>query len=76
LTPNQVVEKFKNKGYFEFKKELAEVILNTLKPIQQKRKELLKNKKDVIKILNQGDKKASEIAKINFQKIKDKIGLI
>ena len=76
MTPNQIVEKFKNKGYFEFKKELAEVILKKLKPIQQKRKELLKNKKDVIKILNQGSKKASEIAKINFKKIKEKIGLI
>jgi tryptophanyl-tRNA synthetase len=76
ISPQNVVKKFKNKGYFEFKNELAEVVLKALKPIQEKRNELLKNKKGVMKILETGAKKAKETAKINFQKIKEKVGLI
>lgn len=76
LTPNQIVLNFENKGYFEFKKSLAELIILKLKPFQEKRKELLKNKKEVLKILGAGAKKAQKIAEANFKKIKSKIGLI
>lgn len=76
LKPEVIAQKFKNSGYFEFKKALIEVVLDKLLPIQNKRKELLKNKKEVIKILNEGAKKAKIVAQKNFLKIKKIIGLI
>ncbi|MGB9608814.1 MAG: tryptophan--tRNA ligase [Minisyncoccia bacterium] len=75
-SPEKIVKQFKNKGYFEFKNSLAELIISKLKPIQEKRIKLLKNKKEVLKILESGAKKAGKIANINFKKIKTKIGLI
>jgi hypothetical protein len=55
---------------------LAELIISKLKPLQEKRKKLLKNKKEILKILEAGAKKAQKIAKSNFKKIKSKVGLI
>lgn len=76
LPLSTVVQKFKNSGYFAFKQVLSEVILKTILPIQEKRKNLLKNKKEVFKILENGAQKAKRIAQKNLERIKAKIGLI
>jgi len=62
--------------YSELKTELAEIIISYLKSIQEKKKELLKNKKKVWKILEDGAKKARKIAKKNLLEIKKRMGLI
>ncbi len=49
-------------GCTECKKELAKTLVNFLEPIQNKRKELLKNKDRVLDILKEGERKAQEIA--------------
>lgn len=76
LSPMEVVKKFKGVGYAEFKKDLAKVIIKTLKPIQEKRKKLMKNPKLVMKILAEGAKKAQPIAQTTIQEVKKEIGLI
>lgn len=76
LKPEEVAQKFKNEGYFNFKNSLAELIYSKLKPIHDRRKELLKNKKEIIKILQKGALEAQKVAEVNLQKIKSKIGLI
>lgn len=73
---DKIVKKFENKGYAEFKNELAEIIINSLKPIQEKRAALMKNKKQVIKILSDGGKKVRPIAQATMEEVKKKIGLI
>jgi tryptophanyl-tRNA synthetase len=62
--------------YSELKSELAETVIAYLKPIQEKRKKLEKNKKQVIKILAEGAKKAQKIAQKNITEIKQKMGLL
>jgi len=49
-------------GCTECKKELAQILIRYLEPIQEKRNKLLKNKKEVFDILEQGKIKASLIA--------------
>lgn len=68
-------KKYKNKGYAEFKKDLAEVIIKELKPFQEKRKKLEKNPQLVKKILAEGEKKAQKIAKETMKEVKKKMGL-
>lgn len=70
-----VERKFKNKGYAEFKKELAELIVEALKSFQEKKKELAKNPGKIKKILYEGTNKASKIATDKFINVKKKIGL-
>jgi len=62
-------------GCTECKKELAEIIVNFLKPIQEKRSQLLKEKERVIDILEKGRKKAQGVAVKTVAEIKTVVGL-
>ncbi len=68
-------KKFKGKGYADFKKALAELLINSLEPFRKKRKELLQREVYVKEILEQGRKKAKTIAQSTIQEVKEKMGL-
>jgi len=72
----ELEKKYKNKGYAEFKKDLAEVVIKGLKPFQERRKKLEKTPRQVEKILAEGAKKAQKIAKKTIEEVKKKMGLI
>ncbi|MDD5710609.1 MAG: tryptophan--tRNA ligase [Candidatus Colwellbacteria bacterium] len=73
---NELVKKFRNSGYAEFKKALAEEIIKFLKPIQQRRKKLLQNKAGVMRTLEAGTKTANRIAEKKLADVKRAAGLI
>lgn len=66
---------FAGKGYGEFKSSLAEVIIESLKPIQKKYEEVISDKAGLIKILNTGTEKIAPIAHKTLRELKEKIGL-
>lgn len=68
-------EKFEGKNYGQFKKELAEVIVNFLEPFRKKQKELLSRDVYVKEILSRGKDKAQKIAQITMQEVREKMGL-
>jgi tryptophanyl-tRNA synthetase len=70
-----IEKKFKDKGYADFKKSLADVVVNYLDPIRKKRKELLSRKVYVEEILKQGQRKAQTIAQSTMQDVREKMGL-
>jgi tryptophanyl-tRNA synthetase len=72
----EIEEEFKGKGYSFFKERLADLLIEKFEPFRKKRGEFLRDKKRVEKILEEGAKKASKIAKDTMQKVKEKIGLI
>jgi len=57
-------------GCVACKKELAEVLINYLKPIHAKRKELEKDPGKIEQILNEGADKAEKIAKITMREVR------
>jgi len=73
---SEIEEEYKNKGYGDFKNDLADVVVEKLKEFQEKRKEFEKNPELVKKILVQGAKKAQKIAKETMEEVKTKMGLI
>ncbi len=73
-SPENIEERFKNKGYGDFKKELAEVVIQALKPIQERYKEISDD--EVKAVLNGGAKKARPLAQATYQKAKELMGLI
>ncbi len=75
-TTSQVVQMFKGLGYAEFKKELAELVVKTFKPFQERRVKLIKNRAQVMKILERGAKTAQPIAQATMEEVRKKIGLI
>ncbi|MCK4473773.1 tryptophan--tRNA ligase [Candidatus Parcubacteria bacterium] len=72
----ELEKKFKGKGYAEFKKQLAELLIVKLEPFQRKRKELVAREVYIKEILNQGAKKAQTIARTTLQQVKQKMGLL
>ncbi|MGL2852008.1 tryptophan--tRNA ligase [Helicobacter pylori] len=73
-SPENIEERFKNKSYGDFKKELAEVMIQALKPIQEKYKEISDD--EVRVVLNCGVEKARPLARATYQKAKELMGLI
>ncbi len=57
-------------GCAECKKELGNCLINFLEPVQNKRKELLKNKDEIMGILEDGEKKARSIAIQTMDEVK------
>ncbi|MUU41160.1 tryptophan--tRNA ligase [Helicobacter pylori] len=70
----KIEERFKNKGYGDFKKELAEVVIQSLKPIQERYREISDD--EVKAVLNCGAEKARPLARATYQKAKELMGLI
>jgi len=62
-------------GCTDCKKELAEIIIKFLAPIQEKRRELLKDKDAIFDILNQGEKRANEVAARTMLEVKSLLNL-
>ncbi|MCQ2856375.1 tryptophan--tRNA ligase [Helicobacter pylori] len=73
-SPENIEERFKNKGYGDFKKELAEVMIQALKPIQERYKEISDD--EVKAVLNCGAEKARPLARATYQKAKELMGLV
>ena len=76
LSFSEIEKKFHGKGYGDFKNDLAELVIEKLKPFQAKKKELDKDPGYVKKVLDDGAKKARKIAKKNLLEIKKKMNLI
>lgn len=75
MTANEVEIKFNGVGYGDFKKELAEVIISYLAPIQEKYHAIMNDTKGLKVILADGSEKLEERAKKKIGLIKEKIGL-
>ncbi|MGL2613365.1 tryptophan--tRNA ligase [Helicobacter pylori] len=73
-SPEKIEERFKNKGYGDFKKELAEVVIQALKPIQERYQEISDD--EVKAVLNCGVEKARPLARATYQKAKELMGLV
>jgi tryptophanyl-tRNA synthetase len=71
----EIEKMYDGKTYTDFKKNLSDVIIGFLKPIQAKRKELENNIESVKKILTDSEEKAKTIAQDNINEIKTKMGL-
>jgi len=71
----EIEKMYKGKDYVEFKNDLAEVIVDFLKPFQKKYKELASDMHYVEKILTKSEEKAQNIARSTLKEVKEKIGI-
>ncbi len=70
----EVEQEFKNSNYGEFKKCVADIVIETVKNIQEKYNEIL-NSDYLNEILDKGSKKNIEISKKVYETMKDCIGI-
>lgn len=69
-----IVNKYQGKGYAEFKSDLADAVVNHLKPIKDRYNELI-NSSELDEILDEGRDYASKVAFKKISKVYNKIGL-
>ena len=74
LSVKEIEEKFKDSNYGTFKTAVADCVVNTLLPIQQKYNELI-NSKELDEVLNEGRDKTLDIAKKKYEELKQIVGL-
>ena len=72
----ELEKEYGGKNYAVFKKDLAEIIIESLSPIQKKYKELSANPDYIKRILRQGAEKAKTIASQTMAEVRSKIGFL
>jgi len=65
---------YRGKGYGEFKKDLAQVVVETIEPIQNRYKQLI-NSQELDVVLDEGAKKANKVAQAMLEKVERAMGL-
>ncbi|NHM32945.1 tryptophan--tRNA ligase [Neobacillus terrae] len=71
---SEIEAKYEGKGYGEFKADLANVVINALKPIQERYNQLL-NSTELDEILDKGASKANQTAGKMVKKMENAMGL-
>ena len=78
LTGRPVIEiekQYQGKGYGDFKKDLAEVVVESLTPIRARTLELLDNPRELDEVLESGAERARDVARSTLHDTWAKLGL-
>ena len=78
LTGRPVIEiekQYQGKGYGDFKKDLAEVVVESLTPIRARTLELLDNPRELDEVLEAGAERARDVARSTLHDAWTKLGL-
>jgi len=75
LSRGDIETNFEGKGYAVFKKDLVKVVVEGLKPLQNKYKEIMKDPGYIEKVLEKGVEKALPLAKKKLEAVKQAVGL-
>ena len=75
ISIEKTVELFKDSNYGDFKKAVADAVIELLTPVQNRYNELINNNKYLDEVLDKGAAKASYFAAKTLTKVKRKIGI-
>jgi tryptophanyl-tRNA synthetase len=71
-----IVGRYEGKGYAEFKADLGEVVVAALAPMQQRIRELEKDKGYTMDVLKAGAERAEAVASRTLARVRERIGLV
>lgn len=74
-TIEELEAKYQGEGYSDFKKDLVDVIVEFLKPIQEKYNEIREDENYLNRVLQSGLEKAKPISEKTLEKVYDSMGL-
>ena len=76
IDKSKLIEKYKGQNFSNFKNNLAEVIIEHIKPISKEIDKLMSDKAYLNQIISSGAEKASEKANVTIKEVYDIIGFI
>ena len=71
----EIEARFEGSGYGDFKSKLAELVIEKLEPIRTRYHELMSDRGELAAILEDGAKKAAEVADVTLAEARSKVGL-
>jgi tryptophanyl-tRNA synthetase len=71
----EIEDQYQGKGYGDFKKDLAEVVVEALSPIRERTLELLDDPRELDEVLEAGAEKARDVARSTLHDAWAKLGL-
>src|SRR5215204_4953603 len=71
----EIEDRYRGKGYGEFKKDLAEVVVESLSPIRERTLELLDDPRELDEVLEAGAERARDVARSTLHDAWAKLGL-
>ncbi|MDD4120691.1 MAG: tryptophan--tRNA ligase [Clostridia bacterium] len=71
-----LVSEYHDAGYKKFKEDVAEAVIEKLRPVREDYERLMQDKTYLLNIATQGASKAASLAERTIAKVKKKIGLI
>jgi tryptophanyl-tRNA synthetase len=74
-TLEQVQTAYEGQGYGAFKKDLAEVVVQSLEPLQKRYKEI-RSTGEIHQILRDGAERASAVAEVTLREVKEAMGFL
>ena len=74
MSADEIVKLNEGKGYGYFKKNLSEVIVDSLRPIR-KRYEEIRQSQDLVICLRDGSERASALAEKTMKRVRENFGL-
>lgn len=75
ISVNEVEERYAGKGYGDFKKDLAEIVVEGLRPIQERITELDESPDEVYRLIDEGRQRAEAIARPKMERVRHVTGL-
>lgn len=75
LAPAEIEERYRGKGYAEFKRDLAEVVVESLRPLQGRYYALADDPAYIETVLRDGADRARAIAERTLAEVKRKVGV-
>ena len=76
IDKSQLIEKYKGQNFSNFKNNLAEVIIEHIKPISKEIDKLMSDKAYLNQIISSGAEKASEKANVTIKEVYDIVGFV
>ena len=76
IDKSELIEKYKGQNFSNFKNNLAEVIIEHIKPISKEIDKLMSDKTYLNKIISSGAEKASEKANVTIKEVYDIVGFV
>ncbi|KKW36100.1 MAG: Tryptophan-tRNA ligase, partial [Candidatus Giovannonibacteria bacterium GW2011_GWA2_53_7] len=74
-SPAQIVMEFEGKGYKEFKTALTKVLIEFISPIRTRQQELLSDKGELVRVLNEGSARARDVAEKKMVQVRTALGI-
>jgi len=75
-TISQIESKYVDKGYGDFKKDVADVVIGFVEPFKKRTDEIMSDKGELERILKVGAEKAGHVAQETLQRVYDAVGFI